>query len=648
VLRYPDRILAQSATDRDRLLAAGAPEETVSVNGNLKYDFAPGAAELPREIADLLARIQPRTLLVAGSTREDEEKPVLEAFRLVAASRPRALLVLAPRHPQRFEEVAALLASSGIPYLRRSELGGRKPAELLLPGVLLLDSLGELASLYRAAQVVFVGGSLNGWGGHNVIEAALFGRPVVVGPHMQNFRAIAEALLSRQGMVQVGGAAELGPALLRLLENPGDAQRLGERGLQVAESQRGATDRAATVCEQLFRESSAESSPGLWARIVLGPLALLWGAAARLRLAAYAQGWLARRQLNTFTICVGNLTAGGAGKTPMVAWLVEQLGRTGHIPAVLTRGYGRSSSRNLVLRPGERAKPAACGDEAIVLLRHFERAGRNVPIGIGANRYDVGLQLLSTSGVPDAVSARRAAPDVIVLDDGFQHLALERDVDIVLVDVTNPFGGGMIPLGRLREPVSSLSRAGAILLTRTEAGRSYDDLARRLRALNPQAPIFRSWTRPVCVVDSGETELSLGELTGRKIAAFCGLGNPESFWRLLRLQGWNVVKRYSFGDHHRYSADDVRQIAEGAAVSNADLLLTTEKDVVNLAAALQGSPASLQVDHRVVRTLRDLHWLKIETVVEQGDELLRWIEERMAGRGRPQAPEPQARAQVRA
>jgi 3-deoxy-D-manno-octulosonic-acid transferase len=651
VLRCPDGILAQSAVDRERFIAAGAPEANVAVGGNLKYDFEPTAAELPADLADFLTRVRPAPLVLAGSTRQDEEKPVVEAFRLVAQSKPRALLVIAPRHPQRFDEAAEALASSGIPYLRRSELGGSEALDLPLPGALLLDSLGELALLYRAAHVVFIGGSLNGWGGHNVLEPALYGRPVVVGPHMQNFRAIAETLLSRGGMVQVAGVTELGPALLRLVENQDDALQLGERGRQVAEAQRGATEKAAQESVRLYRKRVPQISPGFWPRLLLGAPALAWEAAARLRLAGYRRAWFARRRLNAFTVCVGNLTAGGAGKTPLVAWLVERLSRGGHAAAVLTRGYGRSSSRDCIVRPGDCTDPGECGDEAVVLLRHFTRLGLNTPIGIGAKRYETGLRILAPNLVPGAgLHAPETTPDVVVLDDGFQHLALERDLDMVLIDVTNPFGDGrMLPLGRLREPVSSLSRASAILLTRTEPGRSYDELERRLRALNGQAPIFRSWTRPVSVVQFGEEiESPLAKLGGRRIAAFCGLGNPEAFWRVLRLEGWKVVKRFAFGDHHRYSADDLRKIADGVASANADLLLTTEKDAVNLVDAASGLQASLPCDHPLARTFQDLHWLQIETVVEQEDELLRWIEEKMTRRGRARATEPQARAQVRA
>ncbi len=657
VLRYPDRILAQSAADRERFVAAGAPSESVVAGGNLKYDFEPAAAALPASLVELLARLRPDLVLLAGSTREDEEQPVIEAFRLVAQAKPRALLIVAPRHPQRFDEAARTLAASGLPYLRRSELGGTQPADLPLPGALLLDSLGELASLYEAADIVFVGGSLNGWGGHNVLEPALYGRPVVVGPHMQNFRAIADTLLAQGGLLQVAGAAELGPALLRLVEDPAYASQLGQRARQVAEAQRGATDRAVEECGRLYEMSSPQTSLGLWRSVLLAGPALAWEAAARLRLAAYGRGWLARRRLDAFTICIGNLTTGGAGKTPLVAWLVARLSERGYAPAVLTRGYRRSSPEALVLRSGGAggsrgaANPVECGDEAAMLERQFARLGVKAAIGVGADRFEAGQRLLAADPVPDAPSVPcTTTPDVLVLDDGFQHLALERDLDLVLIDVTNPFGGGnMLPLGRLREPPSSLDRAGAILLTRTEPGRSYDELERRLRELNPRAPIFRSWTRAVSVVRFGdEMEAPLTTLDGRRIAAFCGLGNPESFWRVLRRGGWSVVRRLGFGDHHRYSADELRQIAEQAKAARTDLLLTTEKDVVNLAQAFEGLRKATPEGDDPAPVLGNLYWLKIEAVVEREDELLRWIEEKMAARRGPLTPRPPARAQVRA
>lgn len=318
----------------------------------------------------------------------------------------------------------------------------------------------------------------------------------------------------------------------------------------------------------------------------------------------------------------------------------------------------------MIACPGDRVEPADCGDEAVVLLRHFDRAGLHASIGIGAKRYEVGRRMLSLNQVPvadgRAVTAgfgKRAgshagegAPDVLVLDDGFQHLALERDVDLVLIDVTNPFGGGtMLPLGRLREPQSSLGRAGAIVLTRTEPGQRYEKLEARLRRLNPAAPVFHSWTRATGVVSAAEnSEAPLSSLAGRRILAFCGLGNPESFWRVLRREGIPVVQRLVFGDHHRYSIEDLRKVADAAAAGNADLLLTTEKDVVNLPQGADGLLPLAAGHTGQGQLLRDIHWLKIETHVEQGDELLRWIEEKISRQAQPRVSKSQARAQVRA
>jgi tetraacyldisaccharide 4'-kinase len=270
-------------------------------------------------------------------------------------------------------------------------------------------------------------------------------------------------------------------------------------------------------------------------------------------------------------------------------------------------------------------------------------------VGIGADRYAVGRRLLASDG---GSHGRETPLDVLVLDDGFQHLQLERDLDLVLIDATDPFGRErMLPLGRLREPVSSLSRAGAILLTRTEPGQSYETLERRLRALNPGAPIFRCWTRPLAAVEVGTgSQLPLRAMAARKIAAFCGLGNPESFWRVLRREGLTVVARLAFRDHHRYSPGDLARIAAAAAERQADLILTTEKDLVNLASASNNSFSSLEEMEQVLGAAfpdRPLLWLKIEPVIEQGETLLRWIEERAAGRlGQPEPRSVAERARV--
>ena len=634
VLRHVDAILAQSNVDAERLVAIGAPPDRVQAGGNLKFDFEPAATSLPKDLRDLLDHVAPKPILVAGSTREDEERPVVEAFRALADRRKQALLVLAPRHPQRFDEVAELLEQSGVHYRRRSELRGNGAAELELPGVLLLDSLGELSSLYPLADLVFVGGSLNGWGGHNVLEPALSGCPVVVGPTMQNFRAITEQLLAVEGLVQVEGADRLAAKFEQLLDDPETAAAISERGRQVAQSQRGATTKAIEVADRLYSQALPGDVPCVAAYALLGLPALVWRNAVRARLALYRRGWLRTRRLNTFTLCIGNLTAGGVGKTPLVAWLAQRLHERGYHVGVLTRGYGRTSNRPVTLaEPGTNPPLSETGDEVQMLLRHFERQGVEAPVAVGADRYRAGSEL-----------ERRRPLDVLIMDDGFQHLQLQRDFNLLLVDVTRPFvRGDVMPLGRLRESVTGAARADAIVLTRTDTGRSYDKLENGLRQLNPNVSIRRSRHRVAGVVEvKTGREVPGGELAGGRLLGFCGLGNPDAFQRSLRELSEAGVPCLTFADHHRYVAGDVARIVEAARRHQANALVTTEKDLMNLR-PLAGD--------RGVDELFDvpLYWLRIECEVDEADglvaEIVGEIESRIGGR-REGAPERRAAAEL--
>jgi 3-deoxy-D-manno-octulosonic-acid transferase len=239
VLAEVDLFLMQAEPHAERARAIGAPPERVRVTGNLKYDAAP-----PRPAAALSRVIPPgdasSPLVVAGSTVEGEENAVLDAFRRVRAAAPGARLVLVPRHPERFDAVARLVAEDGWPLARRTALGAEGWRS---SPVLLLDTLGELAGTYPLATVVFVGGSLAPAGGHNVLEPAAAGRAVVVGPHMENFQEIADELRTAGALVQVPDAAALGPALAGLLADEAERDAIGARALAVVERNRGAVDR---------------------------------------------------------------------------------------------------------------------------------------------------------------------------------------------------------------------------------------------------------------------------------------------------------------------------------------------------------------------------------------------------------------------
>jgi 3-deoxy-D-manno-octulosonic-acid transferase len=246
------RVLAQSEMDAERLKAIGCSPERVSVAGNLKFDVRgvdlTGATELLKLQAGKLR------LVVAGSTLEGEEAALLEAWPRLLEADEQLAMVLAPRHPERFDAVAGLLEKSGTPWVRRSDWRGQPVGamEPLKPGqVVLLDTIGELASVYSLAAVAFVGGSLVAAGGHNPLEPAQFGVPIVMGPHYANFRAIVDDLRAHDG-IRIAGKEELAGTLIELLEDKAAAEVMGKRGRQVFERQSGATARCVEALRTLL------------------------------------------------------------------------------------------------------------------------------------------------------------------------------------------------------------------------------------------------------------------------------------------------------------------------------------------------------------------------------------------------------------
>jgi len=247
-----DCFLAQTEEDQKRLLEIGAAETKVTVAGNLKFDVAPPPS--PKIVASLresFGRSGAEPVLVCGSTLEDEEGSLLSAFRNILANHPKAVMILAPRHPERFAEVADLVETLGFRMLRRSLWSG----EPLTGGVFLVDSIGELAAIYSLATVAFVGGSLVPRGGHNILEPALYGVPIVTGNHYENFRDVVN-FFARHNAVRIVGLAELPLVFMELIENGDERMTLGRNALAALESQRGATDRTVSALLQLMGVSS--------------------------------------------------------------------------------------------------------------------------------------------------------------------------------------------------------------------------------------------------------------------------------------------------------------------------------------------------------------------------------------------------------
>lgn len=256
VLNNIDLFLAQTKEDARRLAEIGALPERVQVTGNLKFD-APSPPEPPilASIRQKLHDADAGPMLVCGSTVEGEERILLQAFENVLASYPHAMMILAPRHPERFTAVAQLLEELGIRFWRRSLWSG----EALTGGVFLLDSIGELAALYALADIAFVGGSLVPRGGHNILEAARHGVPIVVGPHTENFRDTIRLFESQQA-VRIATPAELPLVFMDLIANENVRNDLGQRAAQTLRSQTGATQRTADAIDKLLPGHSADFS----------------------------------------------------------------------------------------------------------------------------------------------------------------------------------------------------------------------------------------------------------------------------------------------------------------------------------------------------------------------------------------------------
>jgi tetraacyldisaccharide 4'-kinase len=319
----------------------------------------------------------------------------------------------------------------------------------------------------------------------------------------------------------------------------------------------------------------------LWLAL-LRPASRLYGAAVSVRSVLFQRGILASRRLPVPVISVGNLVVGGTGKTPFVEMLARRLAARGHRVAVILRGYRGRSRRPAIISDGQTLvlEPPHAADEACLLARRLE----GVAVLTGVDRYRVGQ-----------LAVERCATEVIVLDDGFQHRRLYRDLDIVLLDAGNPFGyDRLIPSGLLREPPAGLGRADMVVLAHAEAPVDLDAVRARVRRYAPKAGVAVAAHRPVELVGLDGDRLAVDRLGGERVLAFCGIANPARFHAMLRRLGGVLVAHRVYPDHHVYSSADLEQVWAAASEAGASMIVTTEKDLVKvLRLPRRRSPAPL-------------------------------------------------------
>jgi tetraacyldisaccharide 4'-kinase len=318
----------------------------------------------------------------------------------------------------------------------------------------------------------------------------------------------------------------------------------------------------------------------------MNPLESLWSRVLEARVRRYRTGRLAVEKLGRPVVSIGNVTVGGTGKTPFIERLARWMLEEGRKPAILSRGYGRSAKGTVVVSDGSGGGPLVGplegGDEPVLLARRLPGA----VIAVAARRAEAGR------------AAEAFSPDVFLLDDGFQHLALARDLDIVLLDSADPFGGERYPpFGGLREPLSALARADAIVFTRIRAGAPSAATRERVLAENRGARRFTAEIRPEGFCD--EAGRPAGAPTGPVVAA-CGIARPESFSEGLALLGLLPAETLVFPDHRRYDDADIERIAAAAGRHAARAVVTTEKDAVKLAGRLPLPIVSVRLEAEVV------------------------------------------------
>ncbi|MCI6159520.1 MAG: tetraacyldisaccharide 4'-kinase [Selenomonadaceae bacterium] len=600
----------QSSIDADYIMRLGAEPKLVTVTGNTKFDqtYTDVSPEEKQQIIREMGLEQNDGIFLAGSTHRGEEEFVLAAFSAVRKKHPHARLVIAPRELLRTQEVVHLCRKAGFTVACRTELQKRAPEN---EDIIILDTIGELGKVYSIGDVIYVGGSLVPHGGHNILEPAAHGKAIIVGHYMFNFKDTHALFKNRNACLTVNNGRELTREVVRLFDEPDERRRMEKETLAIVNENKGASRKSAVLLRKMLDayESDEETRRvrstqkianlqtyfidlvhskevhGVGMHLLMGVLyvfSLIYASLVNLKLAGYHLGVLKKEKLDCFVISLGNVTVGGTGKTPTAQRLAKDIRDMGYKVVILNRGYRAKWHGDVgIVSDGRKlymdAKEA--GDEAFMLAKHLPQ----VPVLIGAERAKTGRYAIEHFGA-----------EVAILDDGYQHWQLHRDLDILLVDAVNVFGNGYIlPRGTLREPISHISRADVCLLTKVdqaaEGACSY--IRDTIHRYNPRASVVESVHQPKNFVPledwhvdiSGEGE-DVSKIRGHRIMAVSAIGNPASFEQTLSDLGTVIIESLRYPDHHDYTVHEMQDILEQAENLGAEAIVITEKDAVKIPA----------------------------------------------------------------
>ena len=622
MLSTVSRFCMQSSIDADYIYSLGADKNKIFVTGNTKFDqtYAEVTPEDYTRYKEELGLNDSYPIVMAGSTHPGEEKALFDAFKKVREKHADARLVIAPRKVNRADEISKLASTYGFETGYRSKML-ENPSLRKEYSVVLLDTIGELGRIYAVGDVVFVGGSLCKTGGHNVLEPAAHAKPIIVGPNMQNFKD-SYSLLSKVGACKmVNNVAELANEMLDIIGNDERREKMGAASLQVIKENRGADIRSIHYLKELLDLTSVpsreyasypintrgindEGGGGLrhsdaiiqyiyqiaygpetpfYGWLILGFLrgcSYLYEYGVRLKLAMYDMGIKKKEKLDCCVISIGNITVGGTGKTPTAQKMADLIKRMGYRVVILNRGYRSHWDKEIgVVSDGNKIFMTAyeAGDEAYLMAKTLP----GIPVVIGKNRAITGKY-----------AVEKLNAEVIIMDDGYQHWHLERDLDVVLVDTLNMFGNGcVLPRGMLREPLENLNRGDLFLLTKTDQSSvlSRMQLRKTIERYNAKAPVVESVHHPKNFVEIADwykgitqNHMDLSELEGKDVMVFSAIGNPSSFEQTLSSIGLNIKEAVRYPDHHDYGMLEMQYILERASSHKAVAMITTSKDAVKI------------------------------------------------------------------
>ena len=622
MLNTVTRFCMQSSIDADYIAHLGADRKKIFVTGNTKFDQT-YAEVTPEDLANYRKELglgNDYPVIVAGSTHPGEEKILLESFKTIRRVYPQARLVIAPRKPARSEDIAKIVAASGYKSGLRSEMKDMTGDRPEYP-VLIIDTIGELGRIYAVGDIVFVGGSFSHTGGHNVLEPAAHAKPILVGPSMQNFKD-SYALLSKvKACKMVATKGELTQEMLDILQNEERRKKMGAASLQVIQENRGADVRSIRYLKELLdmteipsrqyekypvntrnltdeggarlRHGDAvvqyiyqlaygtdTSFSGWLVLAILRGMSYLYKFGVMCKLKLLKIGLIRRDRLAACVISIGNITVGGTGKTPTAQKVAAAIKDMGYRVVILNRGYRSHWDKELgVVSDGKKIFMTAyeAGDEAYLMAKTLP----GIPVIIGKNRAVTGHYAVD-----------KMAAEVIIMDDGYQHWQLERNLDVVLVDTYSMFGNGcVLPRGTLREPLENLDRGDLFLLTKTDQSSLMNRMQLRtiISHYNSKAPVVESVHHPKNFVEiadwyKGITEntKALDELKGRNVMVFSAIGNPASFEQTLSSIGLKIVEAVRYPDHHDYGMVEMQYINERASSQKAVAVVATAKDAVKI------------------------------------------------------------------